>query len=106
MITLQNAKDFKIAAKKLQNKVEQGLYDKEGKWECGICYMISSFSFHADAYTIMEALLEHGSLGTIDHFNENRRIFLEFLAYSITEEDIFEICEAYYKNEEEGYDGW
>ena len=102
MTTNLEVKQFKQAAKKLQQMAEAGKFKNEYDWTCGICYMLSCITENIvkdtteDSYDIMSKLLTkyeyHNGLGADGDFNTNREVFLEFLAYTLSEKDIQEIC--------------
>lgn len=86
-------KNFKKAVKVLQKKVEKN-YFPNNEWTCGICHML--YEETEDAYELMERLLTydeyHYGLGLVNGLTEDRKVFLEFLAYTLSEEDIQKIC--------------
>ena len=94
--TQMDIKGFKKAVKSIQKKVEKE-YFRNGGWSLGICYMLfEETEDFSSAHDVMENLLTedeyNNGLGPKDVLNEDRKVFLEFLEYTLTEEDIFEIC--------------
>ena len=101
MLSLLDAKRFKKAAIALQKEAESGKFEHTRRkgyvpsgtgWSCGLCFMLNTGD--GVSYDIMPALLEHTCLGNRHIFTEERELFLEFIAYSLTEEDILEIWES------------
>lgn len=91
--TAQEVVEFKQATRELQRKVESGNIE----WQCGICLMLRNITKEVTtSYDVMRELLGrtlyNKGIGPDHELNEDRRVFLEFLAYTITEEDILEIC--------------
>ena len=94
--TQMDIKAFKKAVQILQRKVEKGFF-KNNKWTYGICHMLYEETLDfSSAHDVMEKLLTESEytqgLGPDSVLNEDRKVFLEFLEYTLTEEDIFEIC--------------
>lgn len=89
-------KGFKKAVKILQKKVEQD-YFRNNRWFHGICYMLyeetEDFSSSHDVIEKLLTELEYiRGIGPDNVLTEDRKVFLEFLAYTLSEEDIQNIC--------------
>lgn len=90
MIEIKDIVEFKEAVKILQLRAESGEFNYPDNWECGLCYMLK---FYCDqSYRIMDCLLDTLCLNDYGTFTEERELFLEFLAYTLSAEDIYEIC--------------
>ena len=93
---IEDVKRFKYAVMTLQSRVEKS---EVKDWRLGICNMLFRIEGSiCNTYWIMKKILgdtvyEQG-LGPDGVFNTEREVFLEFLAYTLTEEDILEICNA------------
>ena len=90
MFKMEYAEDFKQAVAILQLQVESGKFNYPDNWENGLCYMLSLYC--DNAYDIVNSLLEVVCLSDYGTFTEERELFLEFMAYTLTAEDIYEIC--------------
>lgn len=90
------AMHFKQSCIELYNELGDSTVLEEGS---GLCYELNSRSYY-DTYQIMASLLTeleyNQGLAKKGKYDKNRKCFLEFLAFVISEEDIEDCLNSYY----------